>query len=329
MLAKDTNREQVRSTEAMTDAHHHHPHAPAGDASLRWALLLTLGFAFVEAGAGWWSGSLALLGDAGHMITDSFSLALAVFAAWLARRPVSLRHSYGLQRAEVLAGLGNALLMLGVIVALAVAAIQRLLSPHPVQGETVAVVAVIGLIINIVVALKLAHGRQTFNTRGALLHVIGDLLGSVAALVAGLVITLTGWTPIDPILTLIIAALILASTWRLLQETLHTLMEGVPQHLSLAAIGQAIAARPGVTSVHDLHLWSLSSEQVALSAHIVVTNLADWENVLNDVAETVRALGVDHVTLQPVPLLRQVRWLKKQTALSSPTGGPGAPNAAS
>ncbi|MFA7268975.1 MAG: cation diffusion facilitator family transporter [Sterolibacterium sp.] len=303
----------------MNDEHHHPAHhaSPTADDGLRWALLLTLGFAAVEAGAGWWSGSLALLGDAGHMVTDSFSLALAVFAAWLARRPISLRHSYGLQRAEVLAGLGNALLMLGVIVALAVAAVQRLLAPHPVQGEAVAVVAMLGLVINIVVALKLARSQQTFNTRGALLHVIGDLLGSVAALVAGLVIALTGWTPIDPILTLAIAALILASTWRLLQETLHTLMEGVPPHLSLETIGHAIAARPGVSSVHDLHLWSVSSQQVALSAHIVVIDLAQWETVLADVTATVNALGIDHVTLQPVPLQRQVHWMRRDAAVEA------------
>ncbi|MEK7738031.1 MAG: cation diffusion facilitator family transporter, partial [Pseudomonadota bacterium] len=236
-------------------------------------MALTFAFAGVEALAGWWSGSLALLGDAGHMATDSLSLGLAAFAAWLAKRPATHRHSYGMQRAEVLAGLINALLMLAVIVALAVASIQRLLVPQAVHGEAVAVVAVIGLIVNIVVALMLARGEQSFNVRGALLHVLGDLLGSVAALVAGIVIMLTGWTPIDPILTLTIAALILASTLRLLLETLHTLMEGVPRHLSLETIGRAIAARPGVSSVHDLHLWAVSSKQIALSAHLVIEDM--------------------------------------------------------
>ena len=300
-------------------AHHPHPHAHthtahathATSTSLRWALILTFGFAGVEALTGWWSGSLALLGDAGHMVTDSLSLGLALFAAWLSTRPATHRHSYGMQRAEVLAGLINALLMLAVIVALAVASIQRLLAPQAVHGEAVAVVAVIGLVVNIVVALMLARGEQSFNTRGALLHVLGDLLGSVAALVAGIVITLTGWTPIDPILTLTIAALILASTIRLLLETLHTLMEGVPRHLSLEVIGRAVAARPGVRSVHDLHLWAVSSSQVALSAHLVVDDIQSWEAILADVGEVLHALGVEHTTLQPEPLQRTVRWLAR------------------
>ena len=302
-------------------SHSHHAHAHthtdhATGTSLRWALALTFAFAGVEALAGWWSGSLALLGDAGHMATDSLSLGLAAFAAWLAKRPATHRHSYGMQRAEVLAGLINALLMLAVIVALAVASIQRLLVPQAVHGEAVAVVAVIGLIVNIVVALMLARGEQSFNVRGALLHVLGDLLGSVAALVAGIVIMLTGWTPIDPILTLTIAALILASTLRLLLETLHTLMEGVPRHLSLETVGSAIAARPGVSSVHDLHLWAISSSQVALSAHLVVEDMQRWEAILADVCAVLRELGVEHTTLQPEPVQRTVRWLARDgTAL--------------
>ncbi len=298
-------------------AHHAHAHTHTDHAtgtSLRWALALTFAFAGVEALAGWWSGSLALLGDAGHMATDSLSLGLAAFAAWLAKRPATHRHSYGMQRAEVLAGLTNALLMLAVIVALAVASIQRLLVPQAVHGETVAVVAVIGLIVNIVVALMLARGEQSFNVRGALLHVLGDLLGSVAALVAGIVIMLTGWMPIDPILTLTIAALILASTIRLLLETLHTLMEGVPRHLSLETVGRAIAARPGVSSVHDLHLWAISSSQVALSAHLVVEDIQRWEAILADVGEVLLKLGIEHSTLQPESLMRKVSWVKRDKA---------------
>ena len=304
-------------------SHSHHAHAHthtdhATGTSLRWALALTFAFAGVEALAGWWSGSLALLGDAGHMATDSLSLGLAAFAAWLAKRPATHRHSYGMQRAEVLAGLINALLMLAVIVALAVASIQRLLVPQAVHGEAVAVVAVIGLIVNIVVALMLARGEQSFNVRGALLHVLGDLLGSVAALVAGIVIMLTGWTPIDPILTLTIAALILASTLRLLLETLHTLMEGVPRHLSLETVGSAIAARPGVSSVHDLHLWAISSSQVALSAHLVVEDMQRWEAILADVCAVLRELGVEHTTLQPEPVQRTVRWMAREGSMRPP-----------
>ena len=294
----------------MSDGHTH-DHGQSG-APLLAALALTLSFAVVEAGAGWWSGSLALLGDAGHMVTDSVSLGLAALAAWAYRKPASSRHSYGLQRTEVLMGLLNALLMLGVIVALTVAAIGRLLAPQAVHGGTVTVVAFIGLAINILVAWMLSHGERTVNTRGALLHVMGDLLGSVAALVSGLVISLTGWMAIDPILTLTIAALILASTIHLLLETLHTLMEGVPANFSLEAIGRAIAARPHVRSVHDLHLWTVSSRQVALSAHLVVDDLSEWQSVLADVSATLHQLGIAHLTLQPEPLLRQVRWIERK-----------------
>ena len=290
---------------------HRHGHEASSLPRLVAALSLTLAFALVEVAAGWWSGSLALLADAGHMATDSLSLGLAGLAAWLSVRPASARHSYGLQRSEVLMGFINALLMLAVIVALAVASVQRLLHPQPVQGEVVSVVAVAGLLVNVVVALMLARGVQTFNTRGALLHVMGDLLGSVAALVAGLVISLTGWTPIDPILTLSIAALILASTVRLLMDAVNTLMEGVPRHLSLQAVGHAIVARPHVRSVHDLHLWTVSSHQVALSAHLVIDDLGCWEEVLADLGDTLKQLGIDHLTLQPVPFNRRIKWVKR------------------
>jgi len=287
---------------------HSGSHSSDSGRRLMVALGLTLGFAAVEAIAGWWSGSLALVSDAGHMLTDSVSLGLAAVAERLSRRPASSRHSYGLQRAEVLAGLLNTVLMLALIAALAVAGVGRLLSPQPVHGEAVSLVAGIGLALNILVALLLSRGEQTINMRGALLHVLGDLLGSLAALVAGLVIIFSGWTPIDPILSLCIAGLILLSSLRLLQDTLHTLMEGVPRHLSLEEIGRAIAARPKVRAVHDLHLWAVSSRQVALSAHLVVEDLAHWQEVLADVAEKLHELGIDHATLQPEPLTRPVRW---------------------
>ncbi len=310
-----------------SDHHHHHhgdhPHgATRALPALVAALALTLAFAAIEAVAGWWSGSLALLADAGHMATDSLSLALAGFAAWLSARPASPRHSYGLQRSEVLMGLVNALLMLALIVALAVAAVHRLLAPQAVAGEVVSVVALLGLLVNLLVAWWLSRSEQSFNTRGALLHVIGDLLGSVAALVAGLVVSLTGWTPIDPILTLTIAALILGSTLRLLSDAMHTLMEGVPRHLSLEAIGRAIVARPHVCSVHDLHLWSVSSRQVALSAHLVIDDLGYWEEVLGDLEQTLKNLGISHLTLQPVPLERRVKWVKRTLTRA---GSPAAP----
>jgi len=277
-------------------AHHHHAHT----AYLPAALTITLLYAAVEASAGWWAGSLALLSDAGHMLTDALALALAAAAAWAARRPPTPRLSFGLQRIEILAALGNAGFMLAVIIGIAWSAVDRLLHPVPVQGMVVMAVALLGLLINLGVAWLLAHGESTLNTRAALLHVIGDLLGSVAALVSGLVIHFTGWTPADPLLSLFICALILFSTLRLAREAVHTLLEGVPPGLTLSEVGGRMAAVDGVESVHDLHIWSLSSRHAALSAHVVVRDLETWPRILAALTERLHAdFEIGHATLQP------------------------------
>ena len=198
-------------------------------------------------------------------------------AAWLAKRPQSHRHTYGFARAEILAALLNAFFMLAVIAAITVSAIERLRSPGAVAGEAVTVVAIIGLVVNLGVAWVLSRGERNLNTRGAMVHVLGDLLGSVAALIAGVVVTYTGWTPIDPILSMAIAALILVSSVRLLREALHALMEGTPLHLPIEEIGRALAAYPGVKGVHDLHVWTISTDMISLSAHVVIEDMAQWE----------------------------------------------------
>ena len=212
----------------MPHDHAHHHHARRAGTTLLWATALTLGFAAVEAGVGLWAGSLALVADGGHMVNDAAALAIAAFAAWLARRPPSPLHSYGLGRAEFVAALINCLALLVLVIWLVVSAVQRLHDPQAVSGEAVSVTAAIGLAINLLVAWLLTRGERNLNTRAALLHVLGDLLGSVAALISGVVITITGWTPIDPLLSLAIGALILVSSLRLLRETLHGLMEGAP-----------------------------------------------------------------------------------------------------
>ncbi len=285
-------------------AHPHHRHdsrAPASGNALFGALLLTLLYAGVEAIAGWWSESLALLGDAGHMLSDAVALGLAAAAAWVARRPPSARHSYGLGRAEVVAALVNGLLMLAIVAGIVVEAFARLHAPRPVAGVAVVGVAAAGLAVNLVVLRLLAHGGKTLNVRAALLHVLGDLLGSVAALIAGGVIWLTGWTPIDPILSILICALILFSSVRLIGEALHVIMEGVPPHLDLAEIGRALAGADGrVSSVHDLHVWTLSSGRVALSAHVVIGDLRVWDGILANLRRVLHErYAIDHVTLQP------------------------------
>jgi cobalt-zinc-cadmium efflux system protein len=264
------------------------------------ALVLTLGFAGVEAAAGWWSGSLALMGDAAHMLTDALALGMASAAALLAIRPPSVRHSYGLGRLEPLAALTNALLMIGLVAVISAEAVERLQAPQPVHGSVVTVVAVVGLLVNIGAAALLAGGRENLNVRAALLHVLGDLLGSVAALVSGVVILYTGWLAIDPLLSLLIAVLILFSSVRVLREALHSLMEGVPLHLELEAIGNAMAGTEGVRSVHDLHVWSLSATRSALSAHIVMDDITHWDAVLGRLRGLLHErFGIDHVTLQP------------------------------
>lgn len=283
-----------------TDHLHHHLGHAGEHRHLTGALLLTLSFAFVEAVAGWWSGSLALIADAGHMLTDSTALGLAALAAWLARRPPSARHTYGLVRAEVLAALVNGLLMLGLIGFIALEAVERFGKPRYIQGETVIVVALLGLIINLLVAWRLSRGSRDLNTRAALLHVVGDLLGSVAAITAGAVIMLTGWTPIDPLLSLLVAGLILVSAWRLLSEALHVLLEGVPLGVDLQEVGHSLADVEGVSSVHDLHIWTLSSGKIALSAHLDLDRLEDWPRILLEARRLLSGRhGIGHVTLQP------------------------------
>jgi len=293
----------------MSHAHDHaHPGAGAG-ATLILATLLTLAFAGVEAGVGLWAGSLALVADAGHMVNDAAALALAAGAAWLARRPTSLRHSYGLGRAEFIAALINSLGLLVLVAWLTVSAVQRLQSPQAVQGEAVSVTAAIGLAINLLVAWLLARGEKNLNTRAALLHVIGDLLGSVAALLSGLVITFAGWMPIDPLLSLAIGALILVSSLRLLREALHGLMEGAPFSVDPEEVGHALAGVPGVASVHDLHIWAVKAEQPLLSAHLVVHDIAHWESVMEaGHALLAERFDIHHATLQPEPMTRTVHW---------------------
>jgi cobalt-zinc-cadmium efflux system protein len=289
--------------------HRHHDHSHLNAKQRLWlSLLITLLFAAVEALAGWLVSSLALLSDAGHMVSDAAALGLAATAARLAHRPPSERHSYGFGRIEVVAALVNGLLMLMIVAGILSTAVQRLQAPQNVNGEMVFVVATLGLIINLVVALILSRGEQNLNTRGALLHVLGDLLGSLAALLSGLVIMLSGWSAIDPILSMAICVLILLSSLRLLRDALHVVMEGVPYHLSLSEVGLTMSSQEGVKSVHDLHIWTLSSGHIALSAHVVIEDINRWEALLHKLHELLRdRFGIEHTTLQPELFTRTVQ----------------------
>jgi cobalt-zinc-cadmium efflux system protein len=289
--------------------HHHHGHSHAHQ-TLRGAAIATIVFALAEAAGGWWSGSLALVSDAGHMLTDAGALLLGALAAWMARQPPSRRHSYGLGRAEVVAALANAGLMLAIVVAIAYESYSRLKNPAPVNGIGATLIAAAGLAVNLWVLRRLAPHQHDMNTRAARLHVVGDVLGSIAALVAGAVIAASGWTPIDALASFAISALIAISAVRLLRESVHALMEGVPQGLSVEAIGAEMARVQGVVSVHDLHVWTLSGSRIALSAHVVVRSLAEWDRMLGDLQHRLHeAFGIDHVTLQPESGVRPLRRL--------------------
>ncbi|MES2258661.1 MAG: cation diffusion facilitator family transporter [Pseudomonadota bacterium] len=292
---------------ATAHLHEHH----AGDARyahhararsvkvLAWALALTLGFACVEAAAGMISHSLALLSDAGHMVTDAASLGLALMAQLIAKRPPSARYSFGYGRAEALAAFVNGLAMLAVVSWIVFEAVQRFSAPQQVAGEMVFIVAAIGLAINLAVAWVLSHDSASMNTRAALVHVMGDVLGSVAALVAGAVIWYTGWMRIDPILSVLVSLLILKSTFAILGESYHHLMEGVPRQIDYAQVGADLEQLDGVISVHDLHVWAMAPGQPALIGHVEIGNLDDWPGILKTIkAMLLERHGIDHVTLQ-------------------------------
>jgi cobalt-zinc-cadmium efflux system protein len=281
------------------DAIHTHSFENRSQSILIWAFGLTFSFAIVEVVTGFMSNSLALISDAGHMVTDTAALGFALMAQIIAKRPPSAKNSFGFGRTEALAAFFNGLVMLAVVGWISFEAVQRFSKPEPVQGGTVFVVGTIGLLINIIVAWTLSHDKKSMNTRAAFVHVMGDLLGSVAALVAGAVIYRTGWMQVDPLLSILVSLLILKSTISILRESYHFLMEGVPHHIDYLQIGVDLAAISGVLSVHDLHVWDMSPGQPALIGHVEIRDLQEWPTVLRAVkAMLLDKHGIDHVTLQ-------------------------------
>jgi cobalt-zinc-cadmium efflux system protein len=282
------------------DAHHSHAKEVTSQKVLSIALAITLGFAIVEVLAGFYANSLALISDAGHMVTDAAGLLLAVIAQFISKRPPSAKYSFGLGRAEALAAFVNSLAMIVLIIWITVEAIDRFNHPHLVGGETVTLVAALGLLINILVAWMLSRNNKSMNTRAALVHVMGDLLGSVAALIAGVVIQYTGWMQIDPILSMVVCLLLIKSTISILKESYHFLMKGVPLHINYLQVGEDLKMIAGVVAVHDLHVWEMTPGFPALIGHIEVSNLADWPKTMDLIRDMLRsAHGIDHVTLQP------------------------------
>ncbi len=268
-----------------THHHHHHHHSHDAERRAGIAFLLTAGFMMVEAAGGWLSGSLALLADAAHMLTDALALALTWGAFRLGRRAADPRRSYGYRRFEVLAALCNGVTVIALAAGIGWEAVARLRHPAEVMGLPMFVVAVVGLAVNLLVLRSLHHGHDhdNINLRGATLHVLGDLIGSVGAVVAALVILGTGWTPIDPILSVGVAGLIVINAWNLLRTATHILLEGTPEGFDAEAVRSALIALPGVADVHHMHAWSLTSGQPLVTLHVTLVPDADADMVLAEV----------------------------------------------
>ena len=282
--------------------HSSHSHAHRSDSRrLGWALALTAGFMVLEVVGGWLAGSLALLADAGHMLTDTAALLLAWWAARLAEQPSSPGHTYGYHRAQVLAAFVNALALFGVVGWILYEAVQRLQQPRPIAGGTMLGIAIAGLAANVGVYYILRHGEErNLNVSAARLHVLGDMLGSIGATVAACVILASGWTPIDPLLSVVMAVLIVRSAWRLLKESTHILMENAPQTVDLVALrASLIASVPGIRDVHDVHCWSLTSGQTMLTLHLAVGHGAQPALVLREAKRVLAEdFSVAHSALQ-------------------------------
>lgn len=299
-------------------AHHHHVHDGSGHAHgpsaggaprlggreapgarLMWVFAITAVFMVAEIVGGVLSNSLALLADAGHMFTDVAALGLSVFAMRLAQAPPTTRRTYGLVRLEILAAFMNGAALLVISGFIFLEAWRRLREPVVIDGTIMLTVAAMGLAVNVVGALLLhRHAHDNLNVRGAYLHVLGDLLGSVGAIAAGVVVLTTGWSPIDPIISAFIGLLILYSAWNLVREAADVLLEAVPAHVDMDRIIADLSGVDGLDDIHDVHVWTLTSGFVALSGHGVIDDPTQHTRILDQVRERMRAHGIEHVTFQ-------------------------------
>lgn len=264
------------------------------------AMWLTGGFMLLEVAGGLYAGSLALIADAGHMLTDTGALALAWFALRLTRRPADTSRSYGYQRAEILAAFVNGIAMLALVIWIIIEAVMRIMSPHPVLGGIMLWVAMAGLLVNIISFMMLHGGQDNLNLRGAAMHVLGDLLGSVAAIIAAVIIMTTGFMPIDPILSVVVALLIARSAWLITKQSAHILMEGTPPHARPEEIAGDLAATvPGVKDIHHVHAWSLSSARTLVTLHATLNPGADSSTTLAALkARLAERFDIRHATIQ-------------------------------
>ncbi len=287
----------------MQDHHHNHSHGPSrekGKSRLRLVFILTSLFFIVEVVGGLWTNSLALLSDAGHMLSDMFALGLSLFAFWLSSKKPSPTKTYGYYRFEVVSAFINGVLLILIALWIFTEAFSRFEHPAVVKSIPMLFIAVFGLMINLL-GIYLLHelGKESINIRGALFHLVGDAAGSVGAIVAAIAITLTGWTFFDPMISVLIGFLIIYSAWRLLWDVVNILMQGVPPHIDLDNIRQALLSVDGVTGLCDLHIWSLTSKLDMLSAHVVVEDMGRNKEILERLTRLINdKFGIGHVTLQ-------------------------------
>jgi len=262
-------------------------------------LILTGGFMLVEAVGGYISGSLALLADAGHMLTDVGAISLSLLTAWIALRPSDHSKTYGYMRWEILAALINGAALIGIAVWVVIEAIGRIGDPPAINATLFMVIAALGLMINLV-GLAILHGSHvgSLNTRGVYLHILSDVFGSIGALSAALVVRFTGWTLADPIISIVLSLLILVGAWQLVRESTDVLLEAVPRHVSMLEVERRMLAVPGVATVHDLHVWTVTSGMVCMSGHAVVPGLGDHPAALDRIRNDMAELGIGHVTIQ-------------------------------
>lgn len=281
---------------------HSHDHGRANRRALAVVFGLTSAFMVAEVVGGLLTGSLALLADAGHMLSDAVSLGVALFAGWLAGRPATPNRSFGYKRAEILAALFNGVTLVAVSFWIFFEAFRRFSEPPEILGGPVLAVAVLGLLVNIAGAVILSRGSgpgESLNVEGALRHVIADVLGSIGAIGASVVIILTGWRYADPLVSVLIAVLILASSWRLLRDSVGILLEGTPRGIDATEVGRRMVGLEGIAEVHDLHVWEITSGFPALAAHVLVGPAEDCHAKRRDLeALLAREFGIEHTTLQ-------------------------------
>lgn len=284
-------------------AHAGHAHASTSTPTRRLvlALSLTATFMVVELFAGWWTGSLALLSDAGHMLTDAGALVIAILAQRIAAKARSGQHTFGFRRAEVLAALANGVVLGASSVFIIVEAVRRFSAPPEVQGLTMLLVAAVGLVLNLVSARILASdAKSNANVRAAAAHVAADAAGSAAAILAGVAVWAFGWNLADPIISVLISLLILWGAWKLIRESIDVLMEGTPRGIDVRSIEHTIAATAGVASLHDLHVWAISDGLPMVTVHVVLDGKGHGTDVAAAVAVRVKSIHrIDHVTVQP------------------------------